>query len=511
MLRYSRNNARTHTVPAPVGGLNDRDSLVNMNEKDAVLMVNWWPEPSRLVTRKGCIDRNTGFTSPVQTIVEYAPTDDQYKLFAVSGGELFDVTNTGEIGAPLVSGLANSQWQDTHVTTPGGNFLYLFNGVDKPLFYDGAAWVSVDDTSTPSITGVDTATLKQGTVFKGRLYMAQANSLSFWYMPPLQIGGEAKEFNLSSIFTRGGSITGVYTWTLDAGSGSDDHLVVLTSEGEVAVYSGVDPDVVGSFALIGVFYLGRPVGNRPATKFGGDLLILCEQGIYPLSLGLLGADVDRRTTRTQKIQNTITSAISSLKGQFGFEICGYPARDAIIVNVPEQRGHVQYVQNTITGAWTRFEGWNANTFKNTSFGLLFADDDSIKLAWQGESDAGKVITAEVVSAFHDYKEPVRKKLFTLIKPYFRTNGRPAVLYGMNGDYILEDIDGSMGFSEPTGMFWGSMIWGNMFWGASFRPFQNWQSIGKLYRAAAVRLKVQNNFSSVEWSATDVVYQQGGIL
>src|SRR5699024_7971571 len=146
----------------------------------------------------------------------------------------------------------------------------------------------------------DTTSLEQGSVCKGRLCMAQANSLSFGYMPPLQIGGEAKEFNLSSICTRGGSITGVYTWTLDAGSGSDDHLVVLTSEGEVAVYAGVDPDVVDSFSLIGVFYLGRPVGNRPAAKFGGDLLILCEQGIYPLSLELLGADIDRRMTRTQK-------------------------------------------------------------------------------------------------------------------------------------------------------------------------------------------------------------------
>src|SRR5699024_1754125 len=97
MFRYSRNNARTHTVPAPVGGLNDRDSLVNMDEKDAVMMVNWWPEPSRLVTRIGCIDRTTVFTSPVQTIVEYAPTDEPYQLFAVAGGELFNVTGTGEI------------------------------------------------------------------------------------------------------------------------------------------------------------------------------------------------------------------------------------------------------------------------------------------------------------------------------------------------------------------------------------------------------------------------------
>src|SRR5690625_4995950 len=97
MLRYSRNNARTHTVPAPVGGLNDRDSLVNMKEKDAVLMVNWWPEPSHLVTRKGCIDRNVGFTAPIKTLVEYSDLDGSSKIFAASGGNIFNVTNPGEM------------------------------------------------------------------------------------------------------------------------------------------------------------------------------------------------------------------------------------------------------------------------------------------------------------------------------------------------------------------------------------------------------------------------------
>src|SRR5699024_9354133 len=133
MFRYSRNNARTHTVPAPVGGLNDRDSLVNMDEKDAVMMVNWWPEPSRVATCTGCIDRNPRMTSPVQTRVEYAPTEDEYQLFAGAGGELFNVPGTGEMGEPLVRGLADSEWQDAHVTTRGGDFLYVFNGVDKPL------------------------------------------------------------------------------------------------------------------------------------------------------------------------------------------------------------------------------------------------------------------------------------------------------------------------------------------------------------------------------------------
>ena len=513
MFRGTRSSAKTHTIPAPVGGINDRDSLVNMKEKDAVLMVNWWPEPSRLVTRKGCLDRNTGFAAPVRTLVEYSDLEGSYKLFAASGGNIYDVTIPGEIGDPVVSGMESDEWQEVVMSTPGGIFLYLFNGVDEPQMFDGEDWVSVNESSTPAITGVTgtTKSLKQGTVFKGRMYMTQMNSLSLWYLPPVQIGGAAKEFNLGSIFQRGGYITGVYTWTLDSGNGSDDHLVILSSNGEVIVYAGTDPDTVGSFQMIGLFYLGRPVGKRPCVKYGGDLLIMCEQGIYPLSMGLLTSDIDRRATKTDKIQNTLSRTIDAFGGQFGFEMCVFPSKDALIVNAPMQNGRVQFVQNTLTGAWTRFEGWDANTFRDTAAGLLFADNDSIKQAWVNESDSGTVILAEVVSAFNDYKDPVKKKKFTLVKPYFRTNGSPSVLYGMNGDYQLEDIQGSMTFTEPGGMFWGNMYWGQMFWGSSFRPFQTWQSVGKLYRAAAIRLKVQNNFSSVEWSATDVVYQSGSIL
>lgn len=512
MFRRTRATARTRTVPSPVGGINDRDSLVNMKEKDAVLMVNWWPEPSRLVSRKGCITRNTGFSLPVKTIVEYPSSDGVNELFAASGGNIYDITSVGEIGDPVVSGLGDDEHNEIIVSTPGGTFLYLLNGSNAPVLYDGENWTSITDSSTPvSITGVDTTTLKQGCVFKGRVYMVQKNSMSFWYLPPLQIGGAAKEFNLTSIFQRGGYVVGIYTWTLDAGQGSDDHLVILSSNGEVIVYAGTDPDVADSFRMVGLFYIGRPIGKRPCAKFGGDLLILCEQGLYPLSLGLMSSEIDRRATKTDKIQNTLNSTVSSFKDQFGFEVCGYPSKDALIINIPTTYGYAQFVQNTITGAWTRFQGWDARTFKDTSIGLLFGDGDSVKIAWSGESDSNQNIVCEVVSAFNDFKDPVNKKLFTMIKPYFRTNGSPSVLYGINGDYNLEEIEGNMSFTEPDGMFWGSMFWGAMRWGSSFRAFQTWQTVGKMYRAAAVRIKVQNNFSSIEWSATDLVYQRGGIL
>ncbi len=42
------------------------------------------------------------------------------------------------------------------------------NGVDKPRYYDNAAWVAVDNASVPAITGVTTTKLVHVNVFKNR-------------------------------------------------------------------------------------------------------------------------------------------------------------------------------------------------------------------------------------------------------------------------------------------------------------------------------------------------------
>ena len=54
--------ARTKSVPAPVGGWNDRDSLANMPEQDAVILKNLWPLPSKVVLRRGYSNYSTGYS-----------------------------------------------------------------------------------------------------------------------------------------------------------------------------------------------------------------------------------------------------------------------------------------------------------------------------------------------------------------------------------------------------------------------------------------------------------------
>ena len=74
--------SRASSVPAPVGGLNARDSIADMPATDAVILDNFWPYPSYVASRKGSELHVSGFTAPVETLAEYLPVTGVPQLFA---------------------------------------------------------------------------------------------------------------------------------------------------------------------------------------------------------------------------------------------------------------------------------------------------------------------------------------------------------------------------------------------------------------------------------------------
>lgn len=494
------------SIPAPVSGLNDRDSIADMPPTDAVILENFWPYPSYVGIRKGKTEHVTGFVNPVETLVEYLPVTGVSELFAASSGNIYDVTNAGALGAPVVTGNTNNRWQDTNITTPGGSFLYLVNGVDNPLLYDGATWTPITGVSTPAITGVTTADLVHVCVFKNRLFFTVSDSLELAYLPVLSIGGAVSFLDLGSVFRTGGYIMAAYPWTIDAGNGADDHLVVISSNGEVAVYRGTDPSSATDWSLIGVFVLGKPIGRRCAIKYGGDLAVNTTEGVYPLGKGLLSASVDRRVALTDKIQNGIGQDANSFFDNFGWQLCLYPDANMLIVNVPAQNASYQYAQNTITGAWAKFTGWDANVFLNAASGLYYADDETVYLAWTGNIDVTDPIQADCLPAFNYFGTKAFNKYFTMVRPYILTSGNPSILYSLNTDYLPVAPTGTLSFTPATGMVWGSMVWGQMVWGGGLTSLTGWNTVGAVANSAAIRITVQNNGSEVRFTNTDYVFQ-----
>jgi hypothetical protein len=155
--------ARVQSLPAPIGGWNVRDSIANMDTLDAVQLTNLFPTVNNVVLRGGYTKYSTGITGQVQTLMGYSSgaTDE---LFAIAGTSIYDCTAGGAVGAAVKTGLSNAKWEYTNVTTPAGGYLYLVNGVDAPLLYNGSTWTN------PTITGVGASSLSNIAIFKNQVW-----------------------------------------------------------------------------------------------------------------------------------------------------------------------------------------------------------------------------------------------------------------------------------------------------------------------------------------------------
>ena len=306
--RVVRNQtSRVGNIPAPVSGWNVRDSLAQMDPKDAPILTNYWPTPSDVQTRLGYSNWSTGLPGQVNTLCDYSPYTGTGKLFAASVAGIYDCTAGGAVGAAVVTGLTSTYFQTTQFSTPGGAFLYMVNGADKPQLYNGTTWVAVDGASTPAITGVTTTNLIHINSFKSRLFFIEKASMKAWYLPVNSIGGAASQLDFTSIFKSGGYLMAMGTWSLDGGYGMDDYAVWVTSNGEFAVYKGTDPSSSSTWALVGVYSLGSPMGRKCLQKYQGDLLYIGKDGVAPLSSSLISSRVNSRLNITDKIQYAISN------------------------------------------------------------------------------------------------------------------------------------------------------------------------------------------------------------
>ena len=74
--------------------------------------------------------------------------------------------------------------------------------------------------------------------------------------------------------------------SLDSGSGLDDVCIFVSDQGEIAVYQGTDPASASTWSLVGVYEIGKPLNKHASFGAGGDLAILTEDGIIPVSEAL---------------------------------------------------------------------------------------------------------------------------------------------------------------------------------------------------------------------------------
>lgn len=517
-LRGKGQGPRTQTssvksYPAPIGGWNTRDALADMKPTDAIVLDNWFPKTSYCEIRGGSTSHATGMTGNGKSLVVYNALNGTNKLFCATEDGVYNVSSAGAVGASVATP-TDGKYQHTMFGDGTSNWLIMVNGVDKPLYYDGTTWTEVDAASTPALTGLTTTEIIGVTSFKGRLFFIQKSSLSFWYLAAGAAGGALTEFDIAAECRLGGYLVGMASWSRDAGDGADDVAVFITSEGEAVVYQGNNPSAADSWAKIGSFFVGRPLGRRCTAQFGGDLVILTENGTFPMSAAMQSATIDYRYALSFKIEPTFTTAARTYGSTFGWKSIVYPGQNALIVNVPyaEDGTHYQYAMNTITKAWCRFTGWDAEDFTIFNGELYFTSGTTVYKAWAGNADNGTNIVAYGKTAFNYFGSSSQKKKFKMYRPVLAVDGTLNFLTDIDIDYKDEEISGTATYTVTSGAIWDTSLWDASYWAGGLDVVKNWTNPSEWSGySAAGKIKVSTNSLTVQWLSHDWLYETGGVL
>ena len=501
MLRVSRQaagTARGATIPAPTAGWNARDALADMKPGYAVALVNYFPRGNSVDLRRGFDVHATGLPSTPETLMEWSGAT--RKLFAAAGSGIYDVSSAGAVGAAVVSGLTNARWQHTMFQTAGGNFLVACNGADAVRNYDGTTW------TTPSITGVSGADLIDVTAWKSRLWFVEDGTSFAWYLPTNSIAGAASSVNLGAQFRLGGTLRSIVSLSQDTADGPDDYLAFVSSKGEVVIYEGTDPASANTFAMVGRYRIGAPIGQRCVIKIGGDAGVITEEGVQSL-LAMLRFDrgAAARATITDIIRNAFNDVVREYRGDFGWQGITYPEGQWALFNVPVTAGTEQYVMNTASGAWCRFTGMDAACWGLYGDDLYFGSGTSVYLADSGYDDGGAAIEGQGKTAFDYLGSRGLLKRVTMLRAIMVSNGVPAPKIEVNVDYEDRVPTATPTFDTQAAL-WDVALWDGATWGSGTAVAKSWTAVSGLGRCAAVHWTTSTTTLSISVTAFDLLFE-----
>jgi hypothetical protein len=511
---YQRQVSISDSLPAPVGGWNTRDSIAAMPPEDAVKLDNFFPTTVDVEIRGGQADYATTITGTVETLATYTGLDGVEQFFAVTDTDCYDISAAGVASAETWTDQDDGKYQWLNMGDGTNEWLLMFNGIDAPKYYDGSSWVEVTGATSPALIGPTVNSLITACTYHGRLYLVEKSNLSFWYLPAGVVGGTAVEFDLSPFASLGGYIEWMATWTFDAGDGLDDMIVFMTSEGQAIIYTGTDPASSSLWSRVGTYFLGKPLGRRSYVQYGGDILAITQDGIFPMSEGIRKATINDRVAVSDKIQPTFTKQAKAFGANFGWQAQPYPLKNAMIFNIPLNvtTGQVQYVMNTITQAWSQFKSWPAQCWGIYNDELYYGLSGAVQKAWSGASDDGSNIVAEGQTAWNNFGASTQSKDMKMFRPMIQTNGTVSYLTDIDVDFRDTPISGVATFTPGVGGVWGTGLWGTATWTGSLDTILRWTSpdvyTGYYFSG---KLKVETKTTDVHWLANDYVYETGGII
>lgn len=491
----------------------------------------------------------TGQTSDYYTFANFA-TSGGYYMHVANGTDamlIFDGTNwyptsgTALValnydaetapftaGATLTGGTSGAQGNIVKVIDDGTTGTLWLNSVtgtfqDNEAITDSATGsATVNGTATQligAITGVTTSDISHVGVYRNRLWLVD-NTMTVYYLPVDSITGAASSVNLAGVFRRGGHVMFTATWSFDAGDGPDDTIVFASSEGEFAVYQS-DPADAAGWGLIGVYDASPPLGKNAHIRVGGDLLVLTEIGLVPLTAiknkdpAALALAAVSRNIQPDWLQEVST------RRTLPWEIVKWTARNIAYVTCPVASAvtvtsPICFAVNLETGAWSKVTGWDTrcmvlhddSVYFGTNAGLVMQADVS-------GADDGELIYYTYVGHADHLGTVGQTKTVRQARAVFRATADFNPKLSVSQDYQISLPSYPVATDVAARGDWDVGLWDDATWDAGLNFFNvttQWVSIGVTGFAHHPQLQIVSGSLSTakaELVAFDVLYEPGG--
>jgi len=538
----TRQVSKVTTRPAPIRGLNSFDSIVGMPDGFALVLRNLYAQPYGCQVRKGFRRHVTGLSGNVESVCSHnisAP-----RLYAFSGVtsnndvSMYDVTEPGQSAVTKLTGLVNARWQHINFPNAAGVHMVAVNGANNMIWVQPnsvVVTVPLGDGSGNTISGVDPKKLVHVYAHQKRIWFVEKDSSRGWYLPPDQIVGAAKLFDFGGVWTRGGALSQIITWTIDDGNGADDHLMAISTQGEISVYAGLDVEGADSWALQGVYFAGAPIGRRAAVRKGGDVLIMTQFGGVYMSDLLKSTKVNPTQDNDFKyIQNLLAVAIRLTGGGFGWQPFVFPGGNMTLINFPATEStSLQFAMNDITKAWSQFDGYNSYCWELHNQLAFYGSFGAVYRAWEGTTDdsfldpvtgvitPGDDITWEAQTSFTYFEMLGVQKHYKMVRPTIISRGAFSINFSVNTDFIFDSPLTPASFAVKSIANWVKNahpkpflphegVWNLSTWEGGLSTYKSWQAVTGIGTAASIRM-VGRSAQETYWATTDWVYEPGGIM
>ena len=517
------------TRPAPIKGLNSFDSIVAMGDGFALVLRNMFAQPYGCQVRRGYVRHASGLNGPVESLLSHntSPPKLYCAVAEPTDNVIYDVTAPNAVPVEVRIGLANARWQSVNFPNVAGVHMIAVNGADDMLWWkpDGTLEVVTEgDGSGLTIKNVDPKKLIQVYSHQKRLWFVEKDSTAAWYSAPDEITGTYTYFNPGINWTRGGHLVQIITWTIDDGNGADDHLAFISSEGEVSVYAGTDPSTIDTWSLQGVYFAGAPVaGNRVATRYGGDILMLTQFGIVVLSNLLKSTKVNPTEGEYGRyVQYLVSQAVTATGDRFGWEPFVFPGANMIMMNVPVDDVHsFQFVMNDITKAWSEFIGYDAFCWALHKQLPFFGGYGAVYRAWEQFTDDciiaddgtvtdGAEVRSEAQTSFTYFAAMGVQKHFKMVRPTILSRGEFRASLAVNVDFQFDTPTAPASFSMPKLGRWDEDLWNEASWAGGLTTYKAWEGVTGIGTAGSLRLLLRTG-AETYWATTDWLYEVGGVL